>query len=307
MELKKTVGRFAPTPSGRMHLGNVFAALMAWLAVRSQDGMMLLRMEDLDIQRTKAEYAEILRGDLAWLGLTYDREAPPQSTRTESYRQYVERLREMGLLYPCYCTRAQLHSVNAPHQADGTYVYPGTCRNLTPEQQSKMERAPSWRVTVPHGQWLVQDMIQGQYSEDLARDCGDFVVCRGDGAFVYQLAVTVDDGESGVTQVVRGVDLLSSAPRQMYLQELFGFPHPEYAHVPLLVAPDGRRLSKRDKDMDLGYLRQRLTAPQLLGILAHAAGLLDTYQSISARELVSEFAWEKVRKTDICLDLSRFL
>lgn len=307
MELKKTVGRFAPTPSGRMHLGNVFAALIAWLAVRSQDGTMVLRMEDLDAQRTKAEYAEILRGDLAWLGLTYDTETPPQSTRTEIYRRYFERLRDMGLLYPCYCTRAQLHSVNAPHQSDGTYVYPGTCRNLTPEQRQGMDRLPSWRVTVPQRQWTVQDKIQGQYSEDLARDCGDFVVCRGDGAFVYQLAVTVDDGESGVTQVVRGVDLLSSAPRQMYLQELFGFPHPEYAHVPLLVAPDGRRLSKRDKDMDLGYLRDRLTAPQLLGILAHAAGLTDTYEPVSAGELISRFSWEKLRKNDICLDLSRFL
>ncbi len=307
MELKKPVGRFAPTPSGRMHLGNVFAALMAWLAVRSQDGTMLLRMEDLDRQRTKPEYAQVLREDLAWLGLTYDRETPPQSTRTEVYRGYVEKLRDMGLLYPCYCTRAQLHSLDAPHQADGTYVYPGTCRDLSQEEQAKFRRSPAWRVRVPEQVRCVQDILQGQYRENLARDCGDFVVCRGDGAFVYQLAVTVDDGESGVTQVVRGVDLLSSCPRQMYLQELFGFSHPEYAHVPLLVAPDGRRLSKRDQDMDLGYLRQRLTACQLLGILAQAAGLLDAYQSISPEELIPEFSWKKIKKDPICLDLSRFL
>lgn len=307
MELKKPVGRFAPTPSGRMHLGNVFAALLAWLAVKSENGTMLLRMEDLDTQRTKPEYAEILRGDLDWLGLTYDQETPPQSTRTNIYRHYVEKLGDMGLLYPCFCTRAQLHSVNAPHQADGTYVYPGTCRKLTPAQQAQFDRAPAWRVVVPDQQWSVTDLIQGQYSENLARDCGDFVVCRGDGAFVYQLAVTVDDGESGVTQVVRGVDLLSSAPRQMYLQKLFGFSHPQYAHVPLLVAPDGRRLSKRDKDMDIGYLRQHLSAPELIGILAQASGLLSAYTPVSPQELIGEFSWDKLKKTDICLDIAGVL
>ncbi len=290
-----------------MHLGNVFAALMAWLAVRSQDGTMLLRMEDLDTQRTKPEYAELLQKDLAWLGLTYDVRTPAQSTRTAVYRQYFDKLEQMGLLYPCYCTRAQLHSVNAPHQSDGTYVYPGTCRGLTETDKQLLNRTPSWRVMVPDRQWTVADRIQGIYQENLARDCGDFVVCRSDGAFVYQLAVTVDDGESGVTQVVRGVDLLSSAPRQMYLQELFGFSHPEYAHVPLLVAPDGRRLSKRDRDMDLGYLQKYLTAPEIIGILGYAAGLLDKYTLISPQELAGEFTWDKLRKTDICLDMSLFL
>lgn len=307
MERNRPVGRFAPTPSGRMHLGNVFAALMAWLAVRSADGTMLLRMEDLDTQRTKPEYMEILRKDLAWLGLTYDEETAPQSTRTQVYQEYMEKIREKGLLYPCYCTRAQLHSVNAPHRSDGTYVYPGTCRNLTASQQAQFDRLPSWRVKVPEEHYEVNDKIQGLYRENLAEDCGDFVLCRGDGAFVYQLAVTVDDGESGVTQVVRGVDLLSSAPRQMYLQKLFGFAQPEYAHVPLLIAPDGRRLSKRDKDMDLGCLQQHLTAPELVGILAHAAGILEKYQPISPQELTGEFAWERIRKSDICLDMSRFL
>ena len=307
MELKKPVGRFAPTPSGRMHLGNVFAALMAWLAVRSQDGTMLLRMEDLDAQRTKPEYAGILRDDLSWLGFTYDAETPPQSTRTQVYQKYFDLLAEKNLLYPCYCTRAQLHSVNAPHQSDGTYVYPGTCRNLTQQEKLAIRRTPSWRVSVPDRQWTVNDKIQGIYSENLLRDCGDFVVCRSDGAFVYQLAVTVDDGESGVTQVVRGVDLLSSAPRQMYLQEVFGFSPPEYAHVPLLVAPDGRRLSKRDRDMDLGYLRQHLSAPELIGILAEASGLIDRYAPITAQELVNEFSWEKLKKTDICLDMRHLM
>lgn len=300
MEMKKPVGRFAPSPSGRMHLGNVFAALMAFLAVRSQNGTMLLRIEDLDRQRCREEYAETLRQDLAWLGLTYDEETPAQSGRTEIYQAHFEKLRDMGLLYPCYCTRAQLHSVNAPHQSDGTYVYPGTCRNL---QNPPQGREPSWRIKVPHRQYRVEDRIQVIYEENLALDCGDFVVRRSDGAFVYQLAVTVDDGLSGVNQVVRGVDLLSSVPRQMYLQELFGFETPEYAHVPLLIAPDGRRLSKRDRDMDLGYLQQRMTAPQIVGTLAYAAGLLERNIPITPEELVREFSWEKIKKEPICLNL----
>ena len=211
----KTVGRFAPTPSGRMHLGNVFAALMAWLSVRSKGGEMVLRMEDLDTQRTSGEYARILREDLRWLGLDYDRETPPQSARSAVYDTYFDRLSQMGLLYPCYCTRSQLHSVNAPHLSDGTYVYPGTCRNLTEMQRSAFHRAPAWRVRVPDRVWAVEDWVQGHYECNLATDCGDMVVRRADGVYVYQLAVTVDDGEAGVTEVVRGMDLLSSAPRQM--------------------------------------------------------------------------------------------
>ncbi len=298
----KTVGRFAPTPSGRMHLGNVFAALMAWLSVRSKGGEMVLRMEDLDTQRTSREYARILREDLRWLGLDYDRETPPQSTRSAVYDTYFDRLAQMGLLYPCYCTRSQLHSVNAPHLSDGTYVYPGTCRNLTEMQRSAFHRAPAWRVRVPDRVWAVEDWVQGHYECNLATDCGDMVVRRADGVYVYQLAVTVDDGEAGVTEVVRGMDLLSSAPRQMYLQALLGFPHPAYAHVPMLLAPDGRRLSKRDKDLDLGQLRARVTPEKLIGTLAFCAGLIEKNEPVSARELAGEFRWDKLRRESIFLD-----
>ena len=295
------VGRFAPTPSGRMHLGNAFAAMLAWLSVRSKNGTMVLRMEDLDTQRTRPEYAETLRRDLQWLGLDWDVETPPQSQRSRVYDQYFDLLQEKGLLYPCYCTRSQLHNVNAPHLSDGTYVYPGTCRQLTPRQQAAFDRKPAWRVIVPHREWAFEDAIQGHYRENLATDCGDFVVRRADGVYVYQLAVTVDDGQAGVTEVVRGMDLLSSAPRQMYLQELFGFSHPAYAHVPMLLAPDGRRLSKRDGDLDLGALQQRLTAEKLLGILAFSAGLIPRAEPVSARELAAEFTWERVKKEDITL------
>ena len=305
--MSSPVGRFAPTPSGRMHLGNVFAALIAWLSVRSRDGQMVLRMEDLDTQRTKAEYAETLRKDLLWLGLDWDTETPPQSQRSAVYDRYFEALQDLGLLYPCYCTRSQLHNVNAPHLADGTYVYPGTCRNLTDGEKAAFDRKPAWRVAVPDKVWTVEDKIQGTYRENLVTDCGDFVVRRADGVYVYQLAVTVDDGEAGVTEVVRGNDLLSSAPRQMYLQSLFGFSHPEYAHVPMLLAPDGRRLSKRDKDLDLGELQKGMKPEKLLGSLACSAGLLDQPEEISARELASVFSWEKLHREDIYLDGRIFL
>ena len=296
------IGRFAPTPSGRMHLGNVFAALVAWLSVRKDNGHMVLRMEDLDTQRTSAEFAQILREDLIWLGLDWDEETQPQSQRSGVYREYFDKLEAMGLLYPCYCTRSQLHSVNAPHLSDGTYVYTGTCRNLTDAERAAFGRAPAWRVMVPDQEWTVADRIQGTYTENLATHCGDFVVRRADGVYVYQLAVTVDDGLAGVTQVVRGMDLLSSVPRQMYLQSLLGFSHPEYAHVPMLLAPDGRRLSKRDKDLDLGYLRTHTTPEKLIGVLAHSAGLLDSPVPISAKELAKEFSFDKIRGDAIYLD-----
>ena len=299
------VGRFAPTPSGRMHLGNVFAALIAWASVRSKNGEMVLRMEDLDTQRTSGEFAEILRDDLRWLGLDYDRETPPQSQRSEAYDRYFEKMQDLGLIYPCYCTRSQLHSVNAPHLSDGTYVYTGTCRNLTEEQRAQFQRKPAWRVMVPDRKWEVEDLVQGHYELNLATECGDMVVRRADGIYVYQLAVTVDDGEAGVTEVVRGMDLLSSAPRQMYLQELFGFSHPTYGHVPMLLAPDGRRLSKRDRDLDLGELRKRVTPEQLVGTLAFASGLIDRNVAISAAELAKEFTWDKLRGDAIYLDASQ--
>ena len=302
--MEKPVGRFAPTPSGRMHLGNVFAALIAWLSVRSRDGSLVLRMEDLDTQRTSAEFAQTLREDLKWLGLTWDVETPPQSQRSAVYDRYFEKLMDLGLLYPCYCTRSQLHNVNAPHLSDGTYVYPGTCRDL---QTPPAGRLPAWRVKVPDREYRLTDMSRGCYRQNLLHECGDFVVRRADGVYVYQLAVTVDDGEAGVTEVVRGMDLLGSAPRQMYLQELLGFRHPAYGHVPMLMAPDGRRLSKRDKDLDLGYLRSHISAEHLIGTLAFASGLIEKPQDISAAELAAVFSWENLRREDVYLDAAALI
>ena len=249
MENAPVVGRFAPTPSGRMHLGNVFAALIGWLSVRSKGGAMVLRMEDLDTQRTSEAFAQTLREDLQWLGLSWDLETEPQSRRSHVYDRYFDRLQALGLVYPCWCTRSQLHNVNAPHLSDGTYVYAGTCRGLT---TPPTDRKPAWRVMVPQKTYTVEDLCQGTFTQDLSTDCGDFVIRRADGCYVYQLAVTVDDGEAGVTEVVRGMDLLGSAPRQMYLQELLGFSHPTYGHVPMLLAPDGRQ--DIENHLDLNFL-----------------------------------------------------
>ena len=300
----RSVGRFAPTPSGRMHLGNLFSALLAWLSVRSQGGELVLRMEDLDTQRTNAGYASQLRRDLTWLGLTWDRDTTPQSQRQEAYQAAFRLLEEMGLLYPCYCTRSRLHRIDAPHATDGVYVYDGRCRNRKPEEWAAFGRLPAWRVRVPDREVSLWDGVQGQYIENLARDCGDFVVRRADGVFVYQLAVVVDDAAAGVTEVVRGRDLLSSTPRQMYLQELLGAPQPRYYHVPMLLAPDGRRLSKRDGDLDLEALSRHLSPQEILGLLAHWAGLLPKPEPVQARDLVPLFHWDRVPRQDITVSPS---
>lgn len=295
-------GRFAPSPSGRMHLGNVFSALLAWLSVRSQGGEMVLRMEDLDPDRCRPEYAAVLKDDLQWLGLDWDREQTPQSRRTAAYAEAFRRLAEQGLVYPCYCTREQLHAASAPHASDGRLRYAGTCRSLTEAQRAAKTKAPAWRLMVPDRVYGFEDGLQGDYEENLDRDCGDFIIRRADGVYAYQLAVVADDGAGGITEVVRGMDLLDSTPRQLYLYDLLGLTPPQFYHVPLLVSADGRRLSKRDRDLDLGALRQTHTPAQIIGTLANLAGLLDRPEAVSARELAMEFSWSRVRRTPVVLE-----
>ncbi|MEA4965783.1 MAG: tRNA glutamyl-Q(34) synthetase GluQRS [Oscillospiraceae bacterium] len=292
------VGRFAPSPSGRMHLGNVFAAMLAWLFARSAGGELFLRLEDLDPDRCRPEYAALLKDDLRWLGLDWDREGQRQSERRAVYAEAFRELEAQGLVYPCYCTRGALHAASAPHASDGAPVYPGTCRDLTAAQRAEMKKLPAWRVRVPDQRCGFRDGLQGWQEENLARDCGDFIIRRADGVYAYQLAVVVDDGAMGVTQVVRGRDLLSSTPRQLYLYERLSLPAPEFIHVPLLLSPDGRRLSKRDRDLDLGALRQHVQPEALLGALAFTAGILEKSEPISAAELVQVFHAEKIDKTD---------
>ena len=302
----KFLGRFAPTPSGRMHLGNIFSALMAWLSVRSIGGELLLRIEDLDAMRCSVENAEILRDDLRWLGLDWDYEQPCQSSRGGFYEEILARLGEQGEIFPCWCTRGDLKNApNAPHASDGHPIYPGTCRGLTEEQRKERLalRPPLWRLRVPEERVSFTDGHYGFYEENLAAECGDFILRRADGVFAYQLAVVADDIDAGVTQVVRGRDLLSSTPRQLYLYRLLEAPPPQYYHVPLLTAPDGRRLSKRDQDLDMGILRQKYRPEELLGALAHAAGFLEENAPCSAAELLPLFDWTKVPKEDIAAAL----
>ena len=264
---------------------------------------MVLRMEDLDPQRTNSAFADWIRRDLERFGMDWDREVPCQSTRTAAYDAAFAWLDAMGLVYPCYCSRSQVHAASAPHLGQSEFVYAGSCRNLTAEERAAQKRLPAWRLRVPDEEWEVCDGLQGRYAELLSRDCGDFVIRRADGVYAYQLAVVVDDADNGVTQVVRGRDLLASTPRQIYLFSLLRRRAPEYYHVPLHLAPDGRRLSKRDGDLDLGALLERFSPEQIIGTLAHAAGLLEKNEPISAAELASVFQWNKVRRDDINLTL----
>lgn len=223
-----STGRYAPSPSGRMHLGNLMCCLLAWLSAKSKGGQVLLRIEDLDTQRCPRSYADAIVDDLAWLGLAADGPTPPvyQSDRSEIYQRYFDELSRRGLVYPCFCSRSQLHAASAPHRSDGQVIYAGTCRGLTPAEiaeRSKI-RAPAWRVQVPDEVIAFEDGHMGHYEENLARDCGDFFLRRADGVFAYQLAVVVDDALMGVDEVVRGSDLLSSTPRQLGAQgHGFGF------------------------------------------------------------------------------------
>lgn len=295
------VGRFAPTPSGRMHLGNAFAYLLAWLSVRSRGGEVQLRMEDLDTLRCTEEHAACIREDLRWLGLTWDRETPPQRSRTEAYERALAVLRERGNVFPCWCTRGSLNLVNAPHASDGHPIHPASCREASPEERAKHKTPPAWRLEAPDLDISFTDGVYGPYGENLKENCGDFVLRRADGVFVYQLAVVADDGEFGVTEVVRGCDLLSSTPRQIYLQRLLGYPQPAYFHVPMLTDSEGRKLSKRDADLDLGVLRRQRRPEELIGLLAFSCGLLDRYEPVSAADLIPAFSWGKIRREDIPL------
>ena len=299
-------GRFAPSPSGRMHLGNLMSALLAWLDVRSNQGTMVLRIEDLDPDRCTREKAALAMDDLAWLGLDWDEGGLEpeymQSCRGELYAAAFEQLREQGLIYPCYCSRAERLAVSAPHRSDGTVVYSGRCAGLTEAERQRFEEAgrrPAWRVRVPDEDWSFTDGHLGFWRENLLRDCGDFILRRSDGAWAYQLAVVVDDALMGINHVVRGSDLLSSSPRQSWLHRQLGHEPPEFFHLPLLVDGEGRRLSKRDADLDMGALRSRCTPGELTGRLAWMAGLLDRPENVTPRELIPLFSWEKVPKNDI--------
>ena len=290
---EKVIGRFAPSPTGRMHAGNIYAALVAWLIAKSQGGEIVLRIEDLDRERSKPEFIDAVQRDFEMLGLTWDHGPFFQHDRDEAYAAAFNSLVERGLVYPCYCTRADLHAASAPHRGE-KLVYPGTCRSLSVDERTAREasgRKPAMRLIVPDEIISFRDTIQGEYSQNLEFDCGDFLIRRSDQAFAYQLAVVVDDAAQGVNCVVRGVDLLCSTPQQIYLQDLLGLPHPAYGHIPLLVAERDRRLSKRDHDASLDALLARFGSPEaIIGHIAGVVGLASTTEPTTPEQLLSCFS-----------------
>ena len=370
-----------------MHLGNVFCALLSWLSAKSKGGEWVLRIEDLDPQRSKKDYALQLMDDLQWLGLPWDGEPVWQSQRGDIYEEYLQRLTDMGLTYPCFCTRADIMATQAPHETDGRVVYKGTCRpsapspltaHTVPLRQGDEERsdgggglqpahlsplAATTRLIVPDCTIPFTDGHYGKHDINLAEHCGDYIIRRKDGAWAYQLAVVVDDALMGVTEIVRGRDLLLSSPQQIHLRELlflkrkgengkrktnsltphrspltvdpspltpqtvplrqgdeersdggggltahhspFNVQHStlNFLHHPLLCNSEGQRLCKRDKSMDLGYLRNTGITPQeIIGKLAYLAGLTDTTTPITPSELLPLFSWDKVPTEDIILN-----
>ncbi len=289
------VGRFAPSPSGLMHLGNARTALLAWLDARARGGEMLLRIEDLDRERCRPAYAQAIRDDLAWLGLDWDAETRPQSLRDPDYAAALERLSQRGLVYECFCTRRELAAVaSAPHGSDDQPAYPGTCRELTAAQRERLRaegKRPALRVRMPEGAVEVRDRLHGSGPRPVG---GDVIVRRSDGLYAYQLAVVVDDAADGVTDVVRGDDLLGSTGRQVALQQLLALPQPEYAHVPLMLGEDGQRLAKRHGAVAVADLRAAgAAAREVVGALAGSAGIGDG-QAAAATELIGGFELTRV-------------
>lgn len=288
------VGRFAPSPTGRLHLGNLRSALLGWLDARAANGRFLLRIEDLDPDRARAEHVDGIFEDLEFLGLDWDGEVLHQSRRGEVYRAALEQLERAGRIYPCTCSRAEVaRAASAPHVGEEGPIYPGTCRaGAAP----KPGRRPSLRFKVSPGLVGFDDLLAGHVEQDVATTVGDFIVQRADGVASYQLAVVVDDAASGVTHVLRGDDLLASTPRQLQLLEALGLPAPAYAHVPLLLQEDGKRLAKRDGATTAAGLRERgVRAEAIIGLLAKWSGLGDG-RPVTARELVAGFSLAKVRR-----------
>ena len=300
---QQVIGRFAPTPSGRLHLGNLLCALLAYLSVRKQEGRFLLRIEDLDVPRCPRRLSVQAMEDLRWFGFQWDEEPLWQSERTEIYHEQLKALEKKGLVYPCFCTRAQLHASVAPNLGDTQFVYARTCANLTAEQAQLLSqnRSPAMRLRVPDEVIAFKDGLYGRQAENLEKDCGDFILRRSDGLYGYQLAVVVDDSLSGVNEVVRGRDILSATPRQIYLLQQLGYPVPSYIHIPLLMDENGRRLAKRDRDLDLTALGKRFTPQQIIGSLACSAGIQSEPRPASPDELVPLFDWQKVKRQDMRL------
>lgn len=287
------------------------SSMLAWLDVRSQNGTLVFRLEDLDPARSEKKYADLMAEDLSWLGLDWDEGWFPekgaafsQGQRTTYYEEAFKKLKDKGLIYPCYCSRAQRLAASAPHPGE-PYDSSCGCRYLSIDQRKQLEdkgRKPAWKVIVPDREISFEDRHYDHQKENLLQQ-GDFIIRRSDGIFAYQLAVSVDDSLMGINSVVRARDLMSSSFRQIWLIEELGFTAPVYAHAPLLVSTEGRKLSKREGDLNMETLREIYQPEEIIGHMAFMSGLIDRYQPISAKELVPSFSWDKIKKDDVVITI----
>lgn len=304
-------GRLAPSPTGLLHLGNAWAFLLAWLSARSQGGRLLLRLEDIDPVRCREEYSQKILEDLAWLGLTWDGAPLRQSERSHVYEEALNKLQAQGRVYPCFCSRKDLRSLaSAPHGGaeigDAGVPYPGTCRNLAPElvkeRLAKGQKA-ALRLRCPDLRLNFLDLVQGPQESSALDTGGDFALRRSDAVWAYQLATALDDAQSGITQVVRGRDILASTPRQILILRLLDLPAPEYAHIPLLLDTRGERLAKRHQSLSLQSLKTRGVRPQaIIGLLGKLAGLNPAGLPCTPAELIPAFDYARLPREDLCCD-----
>ncbi len=297
------VGRLAPSPTGAQHVGNARTYLIAWLSARSRGGRVVLRVEDIDSPRVKPGAAEGALEDLRWLGLDWDGEPVVQTRRLPLYRDALRRLRELELVYPCTCTRGDVErAASAPHQEQEGPVYPGTCAGRRAADAAALAGRPfAWRFRVASSPAFV-DGLRGPTHSDLREAGGDFVVWKSAGTPAYQLAVVVDDAAQGVTEVVRGDDLVPSTPRQILLYRALGLAPPSFTHVPLVVGPDGRRLAKRHGDTRLAALRQAGVTPEaLVGLLARSCGWAEGVRPTTPRDLLTRFRVEDIPRAPFVL------
>lgn len=304
-------GRLAPSPTGAQHVGNARTYLIAWLSARSQGGRIALRIEDIDSPRVKPHAVQGIFEDLEWLGLDWDGTPIVQTERMPLYERAFAELQARNLVYPCTCTRKDVEAAaSAPHGDGEEPAYPGTCAHRTPADARHLTKPFAWRYRVQESPITFDDRFAGRTTIDLTRVGGDFVVWKSSGTPAYQLAVVVDDGQAldptqpdeVITEVIRGDDLLSSTPRQLLIYKALGMAPPEFAHVPLVVGPDGRRLAKRHGDTRLSALRDAgISAEQLIGLLAWSCGWIDRPTPIAARELLPHFRWDTIPHTPFVL------
>jgi glutamyl-tRNA synthetase len=300
------VGRLAPSPTGLLHLGHARTFLVAWWRARSLGGRLLMRLEDLDGPRAKPEMSEAVLRDLAWVGVDWDGPDYVQSTGLPEISAAAADLEARGAAYACVCSRGEVRSMqSAPQAGESEPRYPGTCRGkfrTVAAAQSETGKAAGLRFRVPDGAVTIEDALLGERAFDVQSEVGDFLIAKRDHAAAYQLAVVVDDARQGVTEVVRGEDLFSSAARQRLLQQALGLPAVRYVHVPLVLDESGRRLAKRQDDLSLQELREGGTDPRAIVAWAAKSCGINCGQRVTARVALIDFALAKVPRQALVLD-----